>query len=106
MNTKTVFITFITTLDFNKILVRLQTYARTGFMTHPSKYRNFIFYNRLKMSDFHNSLKTLSGIGVRAILNKQSKNCVIKIKITVLDIINKLKKRQKSNFCNFYFNLV
>ena len=106
MNPKTVFITFITTLDFNKILVRLQTYSRTEFMTPPSKYRNVIFYNRLKMSEFHNNLKTLSGIGVRAILSKQFKNCVIKIKITVLDIINKLKKRQKSNFYKFYFNLV
>ena len=106
MNPKTVFITFITTLDFNKILVRLQTYSKTEFMTHPSKYRNVIFYNRLKMSEFHNNQKTLSGIGARAILSKQFKNCVIKIKITVLDIINKLKKRQKSNFYNFYFYLV
>ena len=106
MSPKTVFITFITTLDFNKILIRLQTYARTGFMTHSSKYRNIIFYNRLKMSDFHNDLKTLSDIGVRAILSNQFKNCVIKIKITVLNIINKLKKRQKTNFYNFYFNLV
>ena len=106
MNTKTVFITFITTFDFNKILIRLQTYAKTGFMTHPTKYRNISFYNRLKMSDFHNSLKTLTGIGVRAILNKQSKNCVIKIKISVLYFINKGKKRQKTNFYNFYFNLV
>ncbi len=106
MNPKTVFITFIITLDFQNILEIQQTYANTGFMTHPSKYRNAIFNNRLKMSDLHNSLKTLSGMGVRAILSKQFKNCVIKIKITVLDIINKLKKRQNSNFYNFYFNLV
>ena len=75
-------------------------------MIHQSKYRNVIFYNRLKMSVFHNNLKTRSGIGIRAILNKQFKNCVIKIKIPVLDVINKAKKRQNSNFYNFEFNLV
>ena len=35
------------------------------------KIHNFIFYNRLKTSVFNNNLKTPSGIGIRATLNKQ-----------------------------------